>query len=65
MSTPDTIRPAVANDVLRWPDGTWMYRTEYVWAVKYRYPGAPLRDDYEVFTPEHPEYNLIVGLETV
>ncbi len=59
----DTIRPASGNDVLRWPNGEWVYRADYEWAVNYRYPCAPLKDDYEVITHLHPEYDLIVGLE--
>lgn len=47
-----TIRKINPDDILRWPDGTWCYRGnhgEYGW----------MSDDYEVLTPEHPEYKLL------
>lgn len=52
----DTIRPASGNDVLRWPDGKWVYRDELE-------SNPWLKEGYEVITPQHPEYDLIVGLE--
>ena len=51
-----TIKPASQLDVIRWPDGTWCYRGELNWADY-----SHMSDDYEVLTPEHPEYELLTG----
>jgi hypothetical protein len=51
------IKPASPDDIIRWPDGSWCYRHElheYTW----------MGDDYEVLTPEHPEYDLITEAAT-
>lgn len=48
------IRPIDGSDVVRWPDGTWCYAEdlhEYSW----------MSDDYEVLTPEHPEYDMVAA----
>lgn len=44
-----TIKPASPDDILRWPDGTWCYRSE-LWGMQH------MSDDYEVITQDHPEY---------
>lgn len=47
------IRRASPDDILRWPDGSRCYRHElheFAWKS----------DDYEVITPDSPEYDLIV-----
>lgn len=50
-----TIRPASPDDILRWPDGSWCLRSDHCDHAD-RWRG----DDFEVLTPEHPEYNLIL-----
>lgn len=44
-----TIKPASPDDILRWPDGTWCYRSE-LWGMQH------MSDDYEVITQDNPEY---------
>lgn len=51
-----SIRPANPDDVLRWPDGSWCYRHEHCDHAD-RWRG----DDFEVMTPEHPEYDMLIS----
>lgn len=48
------IRPASPDDILRWPDGHWCFRSDLA-------DFGHKSDDYEVLTEDHPEYPLLTA----
>lgn len=49
-----TIKTASPHDILRWPDGTTCYRSE--WNAGHY---AMMSDDFEVITEASPEYEVL------